>query len=733
MPSSPRSPDAVTPEAASPGEERGTRSEEESQPGAPLLSALLELQTDFLRGGDPQRSLERWLTLLLGETGGEHGLLGVELQAPGVAPAPQLQVLASTPPGWGAALWEVPAWLTPGDAEPRSLQALVSLALSTGQPLSAEGPVKVPGSAPLPMPEPSPRSFRVLPLQAGDARTGFVGFTHRPGEATAEASEDLLLLLDVGDSLLRSRREAQQQEQTQQAAHHLQEELEALRQTLASVEDDLWIWNAPTRELRVSRRWREIAGYAENELAPTFDAWKQLCHPEDLPRIQSSLQAHAEGTTPHAEFEYRTRCKDGEWAWILSRARVAARDEQGKPIRIVGTDTDLTAMKRSEERLSALLLAIPDLIFRLRGDGTYIDFSCSTSERTLLAPEEFIGRNMRDLPMPQYLNDLWFSNLDRVLRDGALAVYEYELDMPQGRQSYEARVVRSGPDEVVSIIRNITERRLVEERQAQLIQAEKLASLGQMAAGLAHEINNPVSYVASNLRALDEYASAVGPLLRMLREFLEEPGTEPRTLSAEQLARMRQLWQQGELDELLSDMPELIQESLTGTRRIKEIAQSLRVFAREDDGQPQSVDVNEELESTLRMVSNELKYKCDVKRDFGPLPRITCFPTQLVQVFTNLLLNAAQAIETRGEIRIRTWQRDTEVVVEISDTGKGMTAETISKLFTPFFTTKPRGQGTGLGLSISRDIVNRHGGRIEVRSEPGKGSTFTVTLPLSPP
>ena len=698
--------------------------------GESLLRALLALQTNVLRGSDPQPSLERWLTLLLEETGGEHGVLGVELPAPGAAP--RLQVIASTPQGWEDALWEVPALRTPGAPEPRSLQGLVRLVLSTGQPVSAEGPVPAPGSVPLPAGGPSSCSFRVLPLHAGEARVGFVGFSHRSGGATAAAPEALRLLLEVGGSLLHGRREAQRREPPRQAPHSLPVELEQLRQMLASVQEELWSLDSTTGVLRLSHRWREILGYAEDEVEPTIDAWKTLCHPEDLPRIERSFLEHANGSTPYAEFEYRARSKDGEWAWLRSRARVAARDEQGRPIRLVGTDTDLTALKRSEERLSALLQAIPDLIFRQRADGTFLDFSCSTAEATLLKPEDFVGRNMRDLPMPRHVVDLSLAHIERVARDGQLAIYDYEMDMPHGRQSYEARMVRSGPDEVVSIIRNVTERRLVEERQAQLIQAEKLASLGQMAAGLAHEINNPVSYVTSNLRALDEYVSALGPLLRMLSEWLAVPGTEPRTVSAEQLARMRQLWAQGRLEELLSDMPELLQESLTGTKRIKEIAQSLRVFAREDDGQPQAVDLNEELESTLRMVGNELKYKCEVRRDFGPLPRITCPPTQIVQVFTNLLLNAAQAIETRGEIRIRTRQQDPEVVVEISDTGKGMTAETLSKLFTPFFTTKPRGQGTGLGLSISRDIVTRQGGRIEVRSEPGKGSTFTVYLPITP-
>jgi two-component system, NtrC family, sensor kinase len=277
---------------------------------------------------------------------------------------------------------------------------------------------------------------------------------------------------------------------------------------------------------------------------------------------------------------------------------------------------------------------------------------------------------------------------------------------------------------VVANFRNLAPIRKLEE---QVRRSHHLAALGQMAAGVAHEINNPVSYVMSNLGTLDQYVSSLTPLLQLQRELLTNTGGA----SAELLERMGELWKQEEVDYLLSDMPELIEESLAGTRRIKEIAQSLRSFAREDTGEPQLVDVNTELASTLKIVWNELKYKCEVKRDFGALPPISFHPTQLAQVFTNLLVNAAQAIETRGEIRIRTRHEGNDVVVEISDTGKGMTQETLSKLFTPFFTTKPRGQGTGLGLSVSYGIITRHKGRIDVQSEPGKGSTFIVRLPVA--
>jgi two-component system NtrC family sensor kinase len=398
---------------------------------------------------------------------------------------------------------------------------------------------------------------------------------------------------------------------------------------------------------------------------------------------------------------------------------------------VMGTDVDVTARKQNEERLRALFSAIPDLLFRIRFDGTFIDWNDGSPDPTALPPEAFLGKNIQDLPLPRTFVEMTLTHVQRVIREGSLAIFEYELEnRGRGLERKEARVVRSGPDEAVCMVRNITERKLLEQRQAQLIQAEKLASLGQLAAGIAHEINNPVSYVTSNLQTLGEDISRLTLLLRLERELMEGRDGEDRTLSAEELTRLREQWGQADAENLLTELPEIIQESLTGTQRITEIVQSLRSFSHGDAGTPQTVDLNAELESTLRMVRNELKYKCEVVRDLEPLPPISCYPTQIAQVFTNLLVNAAHAIEHQGEIRIRTRHQGGEAAVSISDTGKGMTPETLSRLFTPFFTTKPRGQGTGLGLSISRDIIQRHGGRIEAESTPGQGSTFTVYLPI---
>jgi len=543
------------------------------------------------------------------------------------------------------------------------------------------------------------------------------------------------------------------------------EDAERLRLALESVADGLWDLNVGTGALFVDCRWLGMLGLE----APvsTREDWQALCHPEDLPEFERRFHEHLVGRTPGLSLEYRMRHQGGPWVWVLCRGRAVAFDEQGRPLRMVGTHMDVSASRRREERLNALVQVIPDLIFRMRGDGTFLDVRINDPEERVLPPESVIGVNVRDLPVPRSFSDRAVEHVQRAIREKSLVVYEYELEVMRGLQSYESRIVRSGPDEAVCIIRNITERkeadallrkqeeelrrhrdqleelvqsrteklrqatRELEEQQMQLIHAEKMASLGQMAAGVAHEINNPVSYVTSNLGRLDEYVASLTPLLQLLGELLDAHEKESPGRAEELLARLRAQWEQGDVEFILEDLPELIEESQVGTRRIKEIARSLRTFAREDSGKPELVDVNEELESTLRMVWNELKYKCEVKRDFGTLPRVSCHPTQLTQVFANLMVNAAHAIETRGELRLRTRQEGSEVVVEIEDTGKGMAPETLKKLFTPFFTTKPRGQGTGLGLSISYGIIARHQGRIDVKSEPGQGSTFTIRLPVA--
>ncbi|HYO59417.1 ATP-binding protein [Archangium sp.] len=291
-------------------------------------------------------------------------------------------------------------------------------------------------------------------------------------------------------------------------------------------------------------------------------------------------------------------------------------------------------------------------------------------------------------------------------------------------------------DQLEELVQSRTETLLhttvaLEERQAQLLHSERMASLGQLVAGIAHEINNPLGYITSNLTTLTQYLSVFIELLKLYRELAEGLGPDLQGPAAELLARIRSLQEEEDLDYLLGDVNDLLNDSREGAHRVADIVQSLKAFVREDSGSPELVDVNKELATTLKVVWNQLKYRCEVKCDYGKVPPILGLPAQLNQVFTHILLNAVQSIEERGVIHVTTLHEGDEVLVRIADTGHGMTPEVMAQIFTPFFTTKPPGKGAGLGLSISYGIMSRHQGRIEVQSQPGQGSTFTIRIPVA--
>ncbi len=271
--------------------------------------------------------------------------------------------------------------------------------------------------------------------------------------------------------------------------------------------------------------------------------------------------------------------------------------------------------------------------------------------------------------------------------------------------------------------------RLIEQlrtTQAQLVQAEKMASIGQLAAGVAHEINNPVGYISSNLRSLQAY---LADMRRVTDAYAGMETALPDNSTA--LGELRDLKRQLDFDYLRDDAKALLEESLSGADRVKRIIQDLKNFARSDQEAWQTADLEAVLDSTLNIVWNELKYKAQVDKAYGGIPPVTCMPGKMSQVFMNLLVNAAQAIEDKGRIAIRTGPADNgRVYIEIEDNGGGIAPRDLPHLFEPFFTTKPQGKGTGLGLSISFGIVQSHGGDIQVRSEPGRGSCFRVTLPI---
>jgi signal transduction histidine kinase len=273
-------------------------------------------------------------------------------------------------------------------------------------------------------------------------------------------------------------------------------------------------------------------------------------------------------------------------------------------------------------------------------------------------------------------------------------------------------------------------RRLKENQQVQLqlLQSEKLAAVGQLAAGIVHEINNPVGFVAANLRTLGDYLADIYALLDAY-QFLEDRCQSDQTA----LAEIRKIKQQRGIDLVRGDSGNLLSESLGGLARVTKIISDLKGFCRAENADWQRADLRKGLEATLNIIWNEIKYHCLLHKDYGEIPEVYCIPSQIDQVLMNLLVNAAQAIPDKGEITIRTGQLGGEVFIAISDTGTGIPAEALPRLFEPFYTTKPVGKGTGLGLSIAYGIVQNHKGRIEVESTPGKGTTFTVWLPIEPP
>jgi signal transduction histidine kinase len=265
--------------------------------------------------------------------------------------------------------------------------------------------------------------------------------------------------------------------------------------------------------------------------------------------------------------------------------------------------------------------------------------------------------------------------------------------------------------------------------QAQLLQSEKLASIGQLAAGVAHEINNPISFVFSNFGTLQTY---VASLLRVLARY---EAAEPFIADADVARGIADLREQVDLAFLQEDVLALMAESRDGIERVRKIVQDLKDFSRVDAHQQwQWADLHQGIDSTLNIVNNEVKYKADVVKEYGTIPEVECLPSQINQVIMNIVVNGAQAIEgPRGRITIRTGESGGNVWIEIADNGCGIPQAIQSRIFDPFFTTKPIGTGTGLGLSLSYGIIQKHRGRIDMQSEEGVGTTFRIELPIRRP
>jgi signal transduction histidine kinase/FixJ family two-component response regulator len=278
---------------------------------------------------------------------------------------------------------------------------------------------------------------------------------------------------------------------------------------------------------------------------------------------------------------------------------------------------------------------------------------------------------------------------------------------------------------IAIIVNDVTERKSLEK---QLLQASKLAGIGELAAGIAHEINNPISFIKSNMGTLNEYVDELTRLVEMYHDLITS--VEKGKDSCEIVSNIKSFEREIDSNFVLNDLAKVMTENQDGLSRVAKIIRDLRTFTHFDEEKKSVVSINKVVEEALTLTRNEIKYKAEVSTDLSEVPEIMGYGNQLAQVLVNLIINAVHAIEKKGNISIRSLHDGKNIIVEVTDNGKGIKEEHIEHIFDPFFTTKPRDEGTGLGLSIAQEIVTKHGGRITVQSKVGTGTTFRIELPL---
>ncbi|MBE2260345.1 MAG: PAS domain S-box protein [Rhodobacteraceae bacterium] len=542
----------------------------------------------------------------------------------------------------------------------------------------------------------------------------------------------------------------------------------------------IWMSSSTYGDGYYNRAWTAFTGESGGEKARA--EWTLGVHPEERAaalRLSELATAQKRGV----EQVFRCRRVDGEYRHL--RVHILPRHGvDGTFLGIVGSAVDISdllaaeqSLRRSNEELEArvdertralqqsyedlhrektwsedVIRLAPTLIIGLGQSGEIILFNDYAERTTGYARDEVMGKSWVDT----------FATPEGREQDGATINHALETGEAILHQPENAIVIRDGSRRLISwgsqvmgengevkmllsfgvdvtdsrraakeLEANYAELKLLnqrlEEAQNQLLQSEKMASIGQLAAGVAHEINNPVGFVSSNLQTLKTYC---GQMLQLIAAY---QAAEPTIGDVVTVARIADLKEALDFDFLQQDLPALLRESEDGLQRVKKIVVDLKDFSHVSEAEWQHADLNAGLDSTLNVVWNEVKYKARVDKHYGTIPPVECLAAQLNQVFMNLIVNAAHAIDDSkgmGTITLSTGHQDGWVWVEVRDSGRGMTEEVQRRVFEPFFTTKPVGKGTGLGMSLSYGIVRKHNGRIELGSTPGHGTRFRVWLPV---
>jgi len=445
---------------------------------------------------------------------------------------------------------------------------------------------------------------------------------------------------------------------------------------------------------------------------------------------------------------------------LLTRVDLEGRELLQATVRdVTEYKQTLESLLESETKYRTLVENIPQKVFMKDRNSVYVSCNESYAEALKIESSDIGGKTDYDF-FPKELAEKYRTDDKRIMElEKAESIEEKFVD--NGEEIIVDTVKTPVKDErgniagLLGIFWDITERKRTEkaiktayeqleqsnrelkETQCQLVQNEKLASIGQLAAGVAHEMNTPVGFVASNFQTLQSYVKKIRDLLTTYDELIGQIETLGKTELRNKIEGIGQFRDDLKIDFILEDISGLFDDSREGLERVTSIVQNLRDFSRIDQpGSHDEYNINKGIEATLVVVRNEIKYHADVRTEFSEVPPVFCHSGQINQVFLNVLINAAQAIksqerEDRGNITIRTYASDDKVVCEIADDGPGIPPNNLSRVFDPFFTTKPAGKGTGLGLSISYDIVvNKHNGEFFVESTVGEGTKFTMKLPV---
>lgn len=551
--------------------------------------------------------------------------------------------------------------------------------------------------------------------------------------ATESALESQLATLNLLEDALEAKQRAEQ------ARLELARTTQLLEVTGTLAKIGGWELDLRTNKLFWTREIFRIHGIEppEPDLAGGINAYR----PPDRPTIIAAVQAAIDHGTPY-DLELQIVTGDGSLRWVHTQALVEMQN--GKSVRLYGALQDISAQRQAQQELiaseakaraiieaSPVPMALNDNQRRVTYLNPAFTLAFGYQAEDLPTVDDWWPRAYPDSGYREAMTKRWNDELARSREEGdAFRALEARVCCKDGSlRDVLASVVAfpAGPDgsHLVTLL-DITERKRMEH---QVLQSEKLASIGLLAAGVAHEINNPIGFVNSNLGSLRRF---IGDLLAVIDAYdaaRSNSAVAPETWRAVDAVKSRV-----ELDYLRQELPSLLTDSDEGLTRVKRIVKGLKDFAYTsavDAWQPD--DLIKGLESTLNVVWNELKYTCEVRKEYVELPPVECVLPQINQVFMNLLVNAAQAIEGTGVITLRSGCAGDEVWVEIADSGRGISPEVQRHIFDPFFTTKDVGKGTGLGLSVSHGIIERHHGRIEVQSGLGKGTAMRICLPVRQP